>query len=357
MTNTIKRRAPLRTTKPTVHHHHAKAPHAPKTTAWSPSATRPQRPAPAPAPVPDAMPPATAPAKVAPQGFVAGPAILPPELMNAQRTGGGDPIILESVVGPLFAGAGPSPDDIHQGATGDCYFLSTMSAVAATHPEVLQQMVKKNDDGTFTVTFKKPDGRGGYADAPVTVDDRVYSQAVTDSSGKTWGYTPLYATSNPFGSPMHPVGTPDQEAAVWVAIAEKAWATLNGGSFEAVGNGGQPNAVMEATMGRPAVQTSFDGLAPDRIFSSLQQAVNDRRPVTASTDTSAESVANFTNTGLVHGHAYTVMGAVERDGEKYVQLRNPWGHAEWGNDGTDDGRFEMKLSDFLTYFKSMDAVQ
>ncbi len=358
MTNTIKRRAPLHTTKSTVHHHRAKTAHAPKTTAWTPGAKRQTRPAAPPVALPPApMSPAEAPAKVARQGFVAGPAILPPELMNAQRTGGGDPIILQSAVGPLFASAGPSPDDIHQGAAGDCYFLATMSSLAASHPEVLRQMVKKNDDGTYTVTFKKADGRGGYTDAPVTVDDRVYSQAVTDSSGKTWGYTPVYATSNPSGSPMQPVGTPDQEAALWVAIAEKGWATLNGGSFEAVGNGGQPNAVMEATMGRPATQTSFDGLAPERVFASLQQAVNERRPVTASTDTTTDTVANFTNTGLVHGHAYTVMGAVERDGEKYVQLRNPWGHAEWGNDGTDDGRFEMKLSDFLTYFKTMDAVQ
>ena len=33
--------------------------------------------------------------------------------------------------------------------------------------------------------------------------------------------------------------------------------------------------------------------------------------------------------GLVTGHAYSVLGAAELDGEKLIKMRNPWGNEKY----------------------------
>jgi hypothetical protein len=53
-------------------------------------------------------------------------------------------------------------------------------------------------------------------------------------------------------------------------------------------------------------------------------------------------------------HVYTVLGAVEEGGAKYVQLRNPWGSSEPGADGKNDGIFKMKLEDFTKLYQGVD---
>ena len=89
--------------------------------------------------------------------------------------------------------------------------------------------------------------------------------------------------------------------------------------------------------------------------------------------------------GIVKGHAYSILDALEVDGIALVQLRNPWGNdkewkGEWGDDdtenwtqrrlefvkksqkernkifnniGDDDGVFWMKISDFYTNFRNI----
>lgn len=79
--------------------------------------------------------------------------------------------------------------------------------------------------------------------------------------------------------------------------------------------------------------------------------------------------------GLITGHAYSVMEAVEVCGEKLVCLRNPWGKFEWKGsfsdgsaellrvkgdlskivdpglvDGNEDGSFWMAFDDFRSFF-------
>lgn len=58
---------------------------------------------------------------------------------------------------PLFSGS-VSPQDIKQGAIGDCYVIASLATIAAKNPEAIHQMIKDNGDGTVTVRlFDKPD--------------------------------------------------------------------------------------------------------------------------------------------------------------------------------------------------------
>lgn len=103
--------------------------------------------------------------------------------------------------------------DIHQGDYGDCYFMSSMGAIAREHPEFIKNMIHDNRDGTYTVTFYDPHcitplGPCSYTEHKVTVDG-VFPKGLAD---------PTDATAD---------GT--QEA--WTLILEKAylkWKNENG---------------------------------------------------------------------------------------------------------------------------------
>ena len=72
--------------------------------------------------------------------------------------------------GPLFTD-GVKPEDVQQGALGDCFFPATMAGIAQARPDAIQNMVKKNDDGTYTVRFYNNSGTAKY----VTVDTELPS--------------------------------------------------------------------------------------------------------------------------------------------------------------------------------------
>jgi len=77
--------------------------------------------------------------------------------------------------------------------------------------------------------------------------------------------------------------------------------------------------------------------------------------------------------GLIGGHAYSVLRAVEVHGKKFVVVRNPWGSAEWtgrwadgskewtqewlgylpeiGHEFGDDGQFVMECGCVPTFFQ------
>jgi hypothetical protein len=98
---------------------------------------------------------------------------------------------------PLFGPAGPSQDDIDQGAAADCYFLSSLSSVAKVDPELLTRNVADLGDGTYAVHFVNA-GRHYFI--------RVDGDLPVDGAGR-----PFYAALGRGGS-------------IWAPIIEKAWA-------------------------------------------------------------------------------------------------------------------------------------
>jgi hypothetical protein len=81
--------------------------------------------------------------------------------------------------------------------------------------------------------------------------------------------------------------------------------------------------------------------------------------------------------GLVPGHAYSVISAVEKKGIRLLNIRNPWGQFEWDGDWSDnsdkwteemkiafnpvledtDGTFWMSFEDFTSRFDSLDVCR
>ena len=64
----------------------------------------------------------------------------------------------------------------------------------------------------------------------------------------------------------------------------------------------------------------------------------------------------FTNSGLYGDHAYTLLAVEERNGERGVVVRNPWGRGEPRADARDDGIFWMPMKQFQQYFVGVGAA-
>ncbi len=211
---------------------------------------------------------------------------------------------------PLFDGE-PSAHEPRQGMLGDCFLLSTLSAIAARDPKRIKELVRENDDGTYTVTF---------ATRSITVDDVLHVRA----NGQ-----PLYAAS---------------AKSQWAAIVEKAYAELKGG-YPAL-NGGEAADVLRE-LGSATRELVHNELKSDDLWTALQSA-------SAAVFSTFQSSRLYANSGIQPQHAYAVIGTREAAGKRYVTVRNPWGEGEPDLDGIDDGVFELELSDALARFKRVE---
>lgn len=241
----------------------------------------------------------------------------------------------KTFTGPLFKND-VTPADVFQGQIGDCYFPSAMAALANHNADAIEKMIKSNGDGTYTVTFKEKDWMSGrFKDVPIKVDGDLYV--------RSWG-GPLYGASgrdNRSESGME----------LWFPLIEKAYAAWKG-SYHEIGSGGLSNDVFEAVLGKDGRYNSVSPGSEDRTWRTITAAIDAKQPVSAGTHGDDQS-AIYTNTGVYADHSYSVLGYAERNGERYVKLRNPWGESEPAGNGPNDGFFELKLKDFTKLYSSV----
>lgn len=246
-----------------------------------------------------------------------------PSLAKADR----DVATWKPANGSLFLG-GVSSDDPVQGPLGDCYLVSGLSAMAAVRPEVIENAVTANPDGTYSVTFHKDSFLGlfGRSQEPITV-------TVDGDMPTKNGTTPMYTR-----------GRDVKE--LWPMLIEKAYAQLDGG-YQKVAKGGAPTTIWQALTGKKGAMTANAVESSDKLWSKISNALNEKRPVAAST---APAFKDYEGTGLTKGHVYSVTGIEERDGKRFVNVRNPWGKTEPGADGKNDGLFQMPIETFKKQF-------
>ncbi|HVY60543.1 MAG TPA: C2 family cysteine protease [Planctomycetota bacterium] len=240
--------------------------------------------------------------------------------------------------GPLFVN-GPTFEDVRQGAIGDCYFPATFAAIAEMKPDAIKDMIKQNPDGTFTVRFYK----NGNKSQPqnVTVDGDLYTR---------YSGTPLYGTT--FGN-----DNSTKNLEMWFPIIEKAYAAWKG-SYDKIGNGGNPGTLMAETLGGWGNDFDLPGANASRVFSQIKDGATKKLPMAAVTFGDSKK-ALYTDTGIYPDHTYTILGTKEKDGKQFVTLRNPWGESEpgFGSDGKDDGIFDLPLADFMKLYEGVSIAK
>lgn len=220
-------------------------------------------------------------------------------------------------------------DDPLQGNVGDCYFISSLAAVAKARPDLLAKAVTTNRDGTYTVTFfDQPKGATKPTPVAVTIDGSFANQ-----HGRL-----EYASAR-------------ETKELWPLIFEKAYAAWKGG-FDAIEAGMAATALTALTGATPDFFPVTSESKPDELFARLKDACANQGCVVALSKTWDPS-----ERGIVADHAYTLLGVEEKNGEKYVSLRNPWGEREPGHDGRDDGVFTMSLKTFMTSFATVECAR
>ncbi|XP_020212911.1 calpain-type cysteine protease DEK1 [Cajanus cajan] len=249
----------------------------------------------------------------------------------------------------LFSGA-PNPSDVCQGRLGDCWFLSAVAVL--TEVSRISEVIitpEYNEEGIYTVRFCV---QGEWI--PVVVDDWIPCEL----PGK-----PAFATSK-------------KAYELWVSILEKAYAKLHG-SYEALEGGLVQDALVDLTGGAGEEIDMRSGeaqidLASGRLWSQLLRFKQEG--FLLGTGSPSGSDVHISSSGIVQGHAYSILQVREVDGHKLVQIRNPWANeVEWNGPWSDsspewtdrikhklkhvpqskDGIFWMSWQDFQIHFRSI----
>jgi hypothetical protein len=207
---------------------------------------------------------------------------------------------------PLFASTGPSADDIVQGYVGDCWYLSTLAAIARTNPNAIRQAIVELGDGTYAVQFENDNGTTAF----VRVDG--------DLPMNEWG-------------DLEYAGLGKQDS-LWVALMEKAYASFReaGQSTYASLDGGWMSEAF-GDLGFASDQI-WDVTNGNDLLTKIDAELKAGKAVTIAIYEPAEG------TPLIGYHAYTVVAVeTDADGVKTLVVRNPWGIDGAGSDGKNDG--------------------
>lgn len=218
-----------------------------------------------------------------------------------------------------------SGNDIIQGVLGDCYLLSSISALAEFPGRVQKLFIQKekNAAGCYVVTLYVSGKR-----VDVVLDD----------------YFPVDTSNQPAFA-----GSQDQE--LWVMLIEKAWAKVHG-DF-AIIEGGDSRESLAAITGAPVEYKKHSTMSTEELWKLLKTSdMNNYAMCTG---------ANVEVKGIVKSHAYTLIGAYEfvLNGEKVrlIQIRNPWGCSEWTGEWSDnDPRWTTNLRREFSHVSKDDGI-
>ncbi len=228
--------------------------------------------------------------------------------------------------GSLFGAGGPQYTDVHQGATGDCYFVATLAEVAQESPSAVTDMFIVNGDGTYGVRFFQ-NGTARY----VTVDTMLPTY-----SG---GYF-LYANMGDHASSTSNV--------LWVALAEKAYAQMNEAGWlrpASWGGGTNSYAGIEGGLFGHAARQVVNYHAEHRGVNGVTDSAFLNDAVTHGRLVGIASLGNPADSRVVGNHQYIMIAY--NDSTKTVTLFNPWGI---DNGSSYHGLLELNLSQLSSSF-------
>ncbi|XP_020286163.1 calpain-7-like [Pseudomyrmex gracilis] len=138
---------------------------------------------------------------------------------------------------------------------------------------------------------------------------------------------------------------------LWISLLEKAYMKVMGGyDFP----GSNSNIDLHALTGwipeRCAIRTDDADFNKDSLFDTLISRLH-RGDVLVTVATGEMSEVDAERTGLVPSHAYAVLDVKKINGERLLQLKNPWSHLRWkGNYSELDTRhWTADLKEALNY--------
>ena len=252
------------------------------------------------------------------------------------------------------------PNDILQGELGDCYFLSSLSAIAE-HPERIQRLFETPEyepSGCYKIWI------GDLGERQQIIIDDYFP---INNQGEV-----AFSRSKREADRANPGSEPVTE--LWVLLLEKAWAKKFGAYYTI--DAGMTNDALSDLTGAPC---RIHMLSPERaelIWETLKAADEVDYIIAAGSNEESGKADLAGGMGLVALHAYAVLGVKEVSTdiglERILDIRNPWGDTEWTGDWSDtspkwtealkqelhftqanDGTFWMPYDMFQQYFSEV----
>ena len=240
---------------------------------------------------------------------------------------------------PLFPHE-PTVNDLRQGKVSNCWMVASTTALINTNPQIIKDALKDNGDGTVTVrlfTYEedKTDNKHHVVPKYIRVKKetpKLIAGGAVHTSGALWmqmlekaaafiGYRGP-STQNPA------LGY----NALWHGSQGKWLFALTGLFDDQIASGNRlmenmefyNDTVTKGIEGFTTLKGRFQDAIKDESF--LSELFNDMLHAREKGIIYTYGTKTSDAEGMNTGHAYTVLGAKEVGGERYVILRNPYGN-------------------------------
>ncbi|KAF2206309.1 hypothetical protein CERZMDRAFT_72258 [Cercospora zeae-maydis SCOH1-5] len=269
--------------------------------------------------------------------------------------------------------------DVHQGNSGDCWFLAALMAVSAKK-ELIERLCVARDEkvGVYGFVFYR-DGEWIYE----VIDDKLFLRVGDDDHlevVRDWdrdakeGWRIKYDDEKlkealqKGGLALYFSHCKSNET--WLPLIEKAYAKAHG-DYYAIEGGFASEGIEDLTGGVAVILNPEDIMDKDRFWREQLSRVNEKYLFGGGSKPTGTK-------GFIGGHAYAVLDKYEDPDSdlKLLKLRNPWGETEWDGDWSDgsklwtaammtklnhtfgdDGIFWISYKDFLKHFPSINRVR
>ncbi|XXH03295.1 hypothetical protein Hte_009693 [Hypoxylon texense] len=280
---------------------------------------------------------------------------------------------------PKFYIDGPTANDVRQGRDGDCWLLAALCTLS-NKPSLIEKLCVARDEqvGVYGFVFHR-DGEW----ISEIIDDKLFlTKPDFDDSfleRMLWedreriNSEEQYRKAYQSGSGALYFSQCEHENETWLPLLEKAYAKAHG-DYTAIEGGYTGEGIEDLTGGVTSELYATDILDREYFWKEELMKVNDEFLFGCSTGMWGASWGE--RKGIVENHAYSVMKAVDIDGQRLVLLKNPWGKGEWKgawSDGSkewtaewllklnhrfgDDGNFWISYDDLLRKYQAFDRTR
>ncbi|RYP90060.1 hypothetical protein DL770_003840 [Monosporascus sp. CRB-9-2] len=281
---------------------------------------------------------------------------------------------------PKFYIDGPSANDVRQGRDGDCWLLAALCTLS-NKPSLIERVcVARNEAvGVYGFVFHR-DGEW----ISEIIDDKLFLtkpdfdesflERILWEDRERVNSEEQYRRAYQSGSGALYFAQCEHADETWLPLLEKAYAKAHG-DYAAIEGGFTGEGIEDLTGGVTSELYTTDILDREYFWKEELMKVNDEFLFGCNTDMWGTGRTGDRN-GIVELHAYSVMRAVEIDGQRLVLLKNPWGKFEWKgpwSDGSkewtaewliklnhrfgDDGAFWISYNDLLRKYQVFDRTR
>ncbi|KAI1350961.1 hypothetical protein F5Y01DRAFT_284225 [Xylaria sp. FL0043] len=280
---------------------------------------------------------------------------------------------------PKFYIDGPTANDVRQGRDGDCWLLAALCTLS-NKPSLIERVCVARDEqvGVYGFVFHR-DGEW----ISEIIDDKLFltkpdfDESVLErllwEDRERVDSEEQYRKAYQSGSGALYFAQCEDTNETWLPLLEKAYAKAHG-DYQAIEGGFTGEGIEDLTGGVTTELYTTDILDKEYFWREELMKVNDEFLFGCSTGMWGAVWGE--RKGIVELHAYSVMRAVEMDGQRLVLLKNPWGKGEWTgpwSDGSkewtaewltkldhrfgDDGNFWISYDDLLRKYQAFDRTR